>query len=96
MNLLSSAQAAVLAASFTDLIFRGYVSRFREQKNKCSARTVSSRISFVLSELRGQTKVAQDSGTHDSKTEEAEKVKIFDDQFLCSSSQLDFHPSFTW
>ena len=28
------------------------------------------------------TKVAQDSGTHDNKTEQAEKVEIFDDQFL--------------
>ena len=27
-------------------------------------------------------KVAQDSGTHDSKTEQAEEVEIFYDQFL--------------
>ena len=27
-------------------------------------------------------KVAQDSGTHDSKTEQAEEVEIIDDQFL--------------
>ena len=34
---------------------------------------------------------------HDSKADQAEKVEIFDDQFLhTSSSQLDFHPSLTW
>ena len=58
------------------------------------------KILHVLSLLSSKSlrfdKVAQDSGTHDSKTEEAEKVKIFDDQFLHSSSQLNFHPSFTW
>ena len=45
------------------------------------------KILHVLSLLSSKSlrfdKVAQDSGTHDSKTEEAEKVKNFVDQFLC-------------
>ena len=42
MKLLPSAQAAVLPASFADLMVGGYVPRFCEQKKKCSARAVSS------------------------------------------------------
>ena len=63
--------------------------RISLQREKVSAQlieTVSKKFALYFSfhwliEF-GLPKVAQDSGTHDSKTEQAEEVKIFNDQFL--------------
>ena len=40
------------------------------------------RILIDCTQIIKLIKVPQDSGTHDSKTKQAEKVEIFDDQFL--------------